>query len=279
MGVSFFMSYLFLMLLGVGQVPDKLTAEFHPDFRAPDLIGSVMRPIGPGLHQDDQGVRITLPAGKGKLRPTGLMTSTAIRGDFEATLTYEILQADRPRTGYGVGVSLYAAIDPNNYSGVSLARRLVPDGTTQFVSNRMQPVAPRDWVRHVPSVADKGKLRIRRVGAVVQFLFHEEPAPDFVLLNEVNFGADDVRLIQVGANAGNSDAGLDVRLLDFTLLARELPDLTAPPAPAAPAALAEDAQPPRSRRPWLMLLSLTLLFLAGGTAAWWFSRRRSQPRQ
>ncbi len=262
------MKHVALLLLCLGQI------EFHPDLRAPDLFRGLMQPTSTELQQDDHGVRITLPAGK-KHPGAGLMTKTAIRGDFEVTLAYEILQVDRPKTGYGAGVSLYAAIDQNNHHAISLARRVAPDGKAQFVSNRMLPTPPRDWVRSKPSAGSTGKLRIRRSGAVVQFFYQEDPEADFILLNEVEYSAADLRLIQVGANGGNSDAGVDVRLLDFTLTAEALPETAAPPPAPAPARPepAEDV-PPRRRSLWPVVLGLVVL-LAAGAATWWFRRQPS----
>ena len=56
------MDTLMLMLLSLGQAPDRLGAGFHPDLRDPKLIDSTMRLMGPGLEQDEHGVRIRLPA-------------------------------------------------------------------------------------------------------------------------------------------------------------------------------------------------------------------------
>jgi hypothetical protein len=264
-----------LIVACLGQVDDRPPALFHPNFRDKDLF-SVMRQSGPGLQQDELGVRITLPSGQGKQKSSGLMTSTAVRGDFEATLAYEILHADQPASGYGVGVSLYAAINPDNNQAVSLARRLMSDGSTKFVSNRMQPVKPRDHVRYLESRADKGMLRLRRVGATMHFLVKEEPAPEFVEVSKAEWSGDDVRLIQVGANAGNSDAGFDIRLVDFTLRAADLPELQ-PRVAAGPQAAPTDA-PPRRSALWIVGAILALALLVTAAAALWRSRARRAGR-
>jgi hypothetical protein len=259
-----------LMLLSLGQAPDRLGAEFHPDLRDPKLIGSTMRLEGPGLAQDEHGVRIRLPAGQGKPHPSNLVTNFAVRGDFEATLSYEILRADQPTSGYGVGVTLYPAIDPATKNAVSLSRRVRTDGTTKFVSNRQQPVGEPNRTRFMDSSATRGKLRIRRVGWIVHFLVQEGDAPDFVELDRADWAANDLRQINIGASAGDSDAGLDVRLLDFTLRAQELPRTPGLPRPPAPV----DGTPQRWRLPMFVALALALALLAGA-AAWWRLQHRA----
>ena len=95
--------------------------------------------MGVGVQWEPLGARITLPPGQS----AGVAPSFTVQGDFEITTSYEILKSATPATGYGVGVSLYAAIDPDTNDAVSLARRTMPDGRTLFVSNRMTPAPGR----------------------------------------------------------------------------------------------------------------------------------------
>jgi hypothetical protein len=253
-----------VMLLCLAQVAAPVPAELCIDFRATDALGRLLRTNG-RVAQDEGGVRITIPSGQGKQHSPGLVSTFGITGDFEATLSYDILQLDRPSTGYGVGVSLYAGIDPNNHHAVSLARRLTREGTHLFISNRMQAQAPRDRVRTRASNLGQGKLRLRRSGATVHFLVQEGPDPEFVELDAAEFGSSDIAVIQMGANAGNSDAGLDVRLLDFSLHTAT-PVSVVDPLPIEGAA----AAPSRLQPPWRLAVVLILLALlaAGGVAAW-----------
>ena len=65
------------------------------------------------------------------LQTTGLTT----RGDFEITTSFEILRADRPESGYGLGASLCAQIDGRTMNALLVARRVTPDGKTAYVAN------------------------------------------------------------------------------------------------------------------------------------------------
>jgi WD40 repeat protein len=210
--------------------------EFHQDFRAFEPNSQILRPVGQGGQPDDKGVRIILPAGQGILPAAGFAPGFSVRGDFEVTASFEVLRADRPDTGYGVGVSIYAAIDPNANDAVSLARRVLPDGKAVFMSDRLKPVDGKEnhQLQTVPSASATGRLRFRRVGSVLRYFVADGPGAEFVPMGEVEFGTAEVRYVQVGGNAGQSQAGLDVRLLDFSVRADELPGLPAV-EPAGPA--------------------------------------------
>src|SRR5262249_15024243 len=48
---------------------------------------------------------------------------------------------------------------------------------------------------------------------------------EFVDLDQVDMGRDDIQLVQIDGHTGGSNAGLDLRLLELTALAREMPGL------------------------------------------------------
>jgi serine/threonine protein kinase len=253
--------------------PPELNAGFLQDLRSADLSHSLLRPMGEGVSLEAEGVRIKLPAGQG-MPGAGLATNAEVHGDFEITGSFEILKADRPDVGYGVGVSLFVAIDPNTNDAVTLARRLMPDGKTVFVSNRMTPVNGqlRHKVKTVPSTAAAGRLRIQRVGPKVRFLVAEGNQVDYVQVDEVEFPTEDVRFVQFGGNTGRSASALDVRLLNFALRAERVAG-AAGPRPDVPA---EDA--PAGGKGWLaagVLVGL-LLALVVGLGVWLHARQSSR---
>src|SRR5439155_25470776 len=130
-------------------------------------------------------------------RGVALATNFRVCGDFEITVSYEILKADRPSTGYGVGVSLYAAINPDTNDAVSLARRIHTDGTIKFVSDRITPGDPKPahkWSA-LPSVSPSGKLRLQRVGSKVRCLVAEGDNPEFALVDEGDICAAEGRYV------------------------------------------------------------------------------------
>jgi predicted RNA-binding Zn-ribbon protein involved in translation (DUF1610 family) len=204
-------------------------ARFHQDLRSAEVKNPNLQAIGEPLRYEAEGVRITLPEEKGPHKTTGIATRFRVHGDFEITVAYEILETPAPKTGWGAGVSMFVAIDsePNTRCAVSLARHIKPDRTIQFLSNRMMPKdgKPTEKLQAKPSKSAVGKLRIQRKGARVRFFYADGPRAGFTLLAEEDFGTEDIKWLQVGGDAGPAGSPVDLRLLEFTVLADELPQL------------------------------------------------------
>src|SRR5262249_39669777 len=78
--------------------PAGRAADFSQTFRGRAYDTEHFRPTGPHagklIHADSQGLRITLTADRASKLPVGLMTRFGVRGDFEITLSYEIIRVD-----------------------------------------------------------------------------------------------------------------------------------------------------------------------------------------
>lgn len=212
----------------IGSDPAEMKARFHQDLRRVDLAGPHLMPVNKEVESGPGGVRVLIAAGREKAPPAGLALSTTIRGDFEITTQFEILKADVPATGFGVGVSLYAQAASDAKNAVSLARRVLPGGQTVFVTERATggfDGNEQHRLNNFPTSAMAGKLRLKRTGPIVRYQVAENDSNDFVELDQVDMGTDDIQFVQIGGHTGDSNAGLDLRLLDFIALARELPGL------------------------------------------------------
>ena len=279
-------------------------AKFHVDFRGGDPKNSNVRPVREGnFRWETGGARITMPAGAGKLKTAGVAANFQIKGDFEITASYEILKADQPTEGYGVGVSLFVAIEPEALDAVSLARRVGVKGSVNFLSDRMTPTDAK--VVHViktrASKAAAGKLRIQRTGSAARFFIADGDNADFVPIYqdakaktiEAAFDTGDIRYFQIGGDAGDSEAALDLRLLDLVVFADELPGLIERPNANANAKKEEPAWMKKARESqagtpaaasgtsvWLMAVlgsGAGLALLVGlGIGAFVWLRRRSR---
>jgi serine/threonine protein kinase len=267
-----------------GPAAPQWKARFHQDFRAADLKHPSLQVTGktPVRYEAD-GVRVTMPANSEKAMTTGLATSFKLRGDFEITFAYEVVNADRPKTGtYGPGVSIYAAINTDTQDAVSLGRRVMPNGKVVFMSDRMKPVEgkpPTHDVKQRPSTKATGKLRVRRAGTRVTFFVSDGDQSDFFKIGESDIGTGDISWMQIGGDVGDTEAAVDVRLLELTIGADELPGLTKlSPGPTPPgnasAGLGKRAQPEESS--WLMTGLIVGGAIAGasGIAAVLHVRRR-----
>ena len=275
----------------------NVKVKFHQDFRGGDPKNPNLRFVrDQNIKWEPEGARITMPAGQGKIPTTGVAANFGIKGDFQITTSYEILQAEQPTQGYGVGVSLYAAIDPEAGDAVSLARRVGTKGGINYLSDRMTPKPAGGGMDHYTrtrqSKAPIGKLRIQRVGAMVRFLCADGDSPDFVPVFqdgkkriETPFGAADIRYFQIGADAGDSEAALDVRLLDLTVEAEEFPGFVEAAKRAPPAWVLnakgpgeQTADSPRWISVTLILGASVVVLLMVGVGVWFLLRRRGHAK-
>ena len=173
---------LVLASVTLGQEPDKagpeLKAKFYQDFLCGDPNNPNLRPVrDANFRWEAGGARVTMPAGAGVQPTAGVAANFKIKGDFEITASYEVLKAEKPTEGYGVGVSLFVAIDPDALDAVSLARRVGIKGGIYFFSDRMKGNDDHKMATR-PSKAPVGKLRVKRVGAMVRFYVAEGKAPN-----------------------------------------------------------------------------------------------------
>jgi hypothetical protein len=232
------LGFLFLVPISAGsaegeQAPRNLTETFSLDLRKNDYPPELLLPVGQGeIFRDEKGLLISISEGKEELRQdTGVYSQFSIRGDFEATVSFDVLKADRPKAGPGVGPVLYAA-RPFGTGAVSVARRILPDGKAVFLADRMQRVRGKltHDIKSLPSTATAGKLRLTRCGAQVHCYVSEGHKPEFVQVAKIDFGTADIGMISVCGSTGESESGLEVRLLDLSVRAESLPGLADQPS-------------------------------------------------
>src|SRR5688572_3667422 len=92
----------------------------HGQDRVHDFTGSCSKPkliyySGTDAKEyvtpENEGLRIRFGPPQAPTRPVGVAWHYWVRGDFIATVSYEILEVDRPEKGDGVGVELYLYMD------------------------------------------------------------------------------------------------------------------------------------------------------------------------
>jgi hypothetical protein len=211
-----------------------------------------------------QGLRITLPAGRGDTRPVGLLLPYRLKGDFDIVLGYELIEVGAPLPKYGAGVGLRALFDTTPLSSVIVSRFRKPTGD-DFGSHKIVK-GPDDkdqylFSRHKKAIGSIGKLRLVRTGSRIQYLVAEE-GEDFknIQTQPLEIGTDDVQAIKVELSTMYDPIALDVRLTELTIEADTFPEGV--PVLQAPVVPAESPAEP-GRKVWLAVLALSVLTIVG----------------
>jgi hypothetical protein len=270
-----------LLLLYATAATAQSAQEFSVDFRTGQALPPALKLFGPNparfVKQEAGGLRVTFPANRPGKQPVGLSPRFAVGGDFEITLRYEILVAQQPETGYGVGTNIYLVVGKPLVEAAGLARYEHPKKGSVYVINRTW-VAHQDKVRQhiktVPTQVKTGQLRLKRSGAILHYLVADGPSSTFRELHQAKFSPDDLQTVRFTANTGGARAALDVRFLELTIRGAHLPN---------------EAVPPKRSWGWVvwLLLSGGVVAVTGTTVVmgwlWWRrkapNRLRTSPRR
>lgn len=192
-------------------------------------------------------------------------------GDFEITAAYEILHADQPTEGYGVGFELFVHTLPEQGIGVYRVAR-VKQGDVYMVSrNRRNDDGKIEYRQaYRPTTARAGRLRLTRAGSKATAWAAEPAADAFERLAEFDLGRDDVSGFWLMAFTGHSQTAVELRLSDVWVRGSSGSASTEPPAPAA----AGDEVAPRSWSKLGRVLALVLLVLLGSVCVVYIYVRR-----
>jgi hypothetical protein len=191
--------------------------------------------FGPDAEQylkfEPNGLRFTLPAGGGAQgRPgTGVSIPITVKGDFEITVNFEIL--DEPgRLSAGPGqtrITLDAVLDRpgvmQQSNVATLSRRMLFwEGQQFFTWLRLWDETTGKHLQdgHGFSTSAKaGRLRLVRTGADVAYYAAYGPDAELRFLHRNSFGKEDLRAVQFNAATGGPAAAIDVLLTDLVVRA------------------------------------------------------------
>ncbi len=242
------------------------------------------------------GLHIILPPTYPRDRQgTGVASDFGVRGDFEITVSYEILQEPRPGTqanptdlrlvvvpadpvtpGLWHKTSQNRAVLARETPRFHMAAQFVADATRwnnldlprDQWGNEMFDKIEQHTRQAVRAEARTGRLRLVRSGPRLHFFISEGAASDFTLLQTSEFSTTDLRDVRILGTTGGPGTFLDVRISDVRIRAEALLRGTAATARLAPA--------PAQRKGLLAVLTLAGLSLAGvlSWGAWRYARRR-----
>jgi serine/threonine protein kinase len=220
------------------------------------------------VHFEPAGLGISLPAGHaGRRMGTGVAAKFAVKGDFEITMSFEIVkEPDRAAAGRGTGLYLWIDLKTPDLNRAILTRAIFGWSGRQYMTwlrqaNEAGKPATED-LKYFPAAAKSGQLRLVRTGAMLAHYVAEGADGAFTLLWQHPFGAEDVRAIRVGGHTGGPKASLDFRVTDLRVRADSLPDL--------PVDEVEDS----GETAWLPVAFALSLTVALCLAVWLYLRQR-----
>lgn len=217
------------------QEPGKeFAVHYREPFKGAPQKAADFRLIGPDAKEcvafEPEGLRIGLRPGKSH-EPTGVATAFGVKGDFDITVHYEVLQEPEPEDAgtplIGTRLSLTATLDWPQPSEASIRRKITPTQPAHILTYRTMR-------RDADSKADNrgasfpvkektGRLRLVRTGAEIAYYLAEGAGDDFTLLTTHAFTADDLKDVRLYGHTSNLKAALDVRFKDLHIRAASLP--------------------------------------------------------
>jgi hypothetical protein len=204
----------------------ELKDEFYQDFRTKLPPASVLA-LAPNtgeekvIRREPQGLRILVAGKPSGFPPFGASPRFGVIGDFEITVSYELLKLEKPKGGYGTGVSLWVM---GKTDAVTLARFTRKDSNV-FATNKgwMKGSDYANDTQSAPTDCKSGKLRLARAGTVVRCLVAEGDSDEFRELRAIDFNKDDLTQVHVGVDTGGDTGPVEVLLTDLRVRAEELP--------------------------------------------------------
>lgn len=261
-----------ICLLVCVMAPNPMPEEFVHHFKQ-GVDGNPMLVLtGPAARTvarpDGQGLRVTLPAKRQKQDPISITPRFTIKGDFEATLSYDFLSSEDPLPKSGVGIHFSVKVVGDNPQGVSITRLRKPgDGKKSlnetYGANMITP-GPDGKDKYdtkvLPATHKSGRLRIERVGEVIKLSAADGPKAPFQEIRSVSIGTGSVESMRVQCMA--STGGVDVRFVELVVRAESLGN-----EPVT-------VTPPSGSSKWIWVAAGIIVIAGVGSAVWWLRSKR-----
>jgi len=257
----------------------QVPAEFYQDFRGNWRPTPPWRLVGPDaekvINPESGGLRITLSAQRRQTEAVGLLLDAHLKEDVEITVGYDILHADKPSAGHGVGFELHVVTDTPADEGLGLLRVARINEGDVYLSSRITTRDGKRQYQHgfTPTTSKSGHLRLRRVGKEATLSAADGTSGEFQALGGYDLGSEDLTMIRLSAFTGHAPNAVDVLIKDLrvrALSSAELKVLAAPP-PDAPNKSRE------GRRGSLVAAGIVALLIALVALGAWLYARHSQP--
>jgi hypothetical protein len=111
------------------------------------------------VQPEDAGLRVTIPAGHTPNDPIGVVIGPIVRGDFDISCGYEIIQIEKPTTGWGVGFELFVQTATPTQEAFALERMLRVNGDDIYYCSRNTSLSgKREFhVKQFPAAGTTGR--------------------------------------------------------------------------------------------------------------------------
>jgi serine/threonine protein kinase len=188
------------------------------------------------------------------------------RAAFRGDSTFEVLTAEKPTTGGGVGPELYVRTVDGWSNYISMYRWVTQDENKPILGvSAARKAEGKPFFNHRKNAmtAKAGRFRIVRVGPVVHYLVAEGTSDTFRELQQAEFVTKDFDLVRFMGQVNNAPSALDVLLKDLTIRAEGLPGWTG-------------GVPQPKRFPWRVVVAAVAGVVALGVGLWWPAARKAR---
>ncbi len=202
----------------------RFTLDFQKDFQtqAIDLIGGP----APGHYfaVEPAGLRVTIPEDS-EVTHCAAAVKIRVKGDFQITARYTILNLAPPTKGYGTGVGV--SVEEAEGERASVERKLrVSEGHVYLGSHGKRRENGTYQYRHqfhaTSSEALSGWLRLKRVGGSIRCQIAGPHSERFVQIHEEEFPLGELAKVRLKAQTGDSPTPLDAVWSYIDVQAEEL---------------------------------------------------------
>jgi hypothetical protein len=254
-------------------LPGELREDYQLDFRGmrslPQELHPLFSTVDQWIHPGVEGLEVRLPADRGNSIPVALAAYHAVRGDFEITAAYQIVKADVPKSGIGVGVHLQIKKANPSLESATVAWVIRPGGRSVAAWDRATPGPDGKPVYKggvTESSARSGQLRLQRTGEVLSYLLAEGITGDaFHQVHQCDFGTEDLERIALKLMTGGQPCAIEARWLNFRIRSQSSPSMPQPPG--------------HHTSLWLAVAVGGTVILGGSLEGWRRWRRRPRPLQ
>jgi hypothetical protein len=245
--------------------------ELYHDFRGKEVNENLFLCTGPDaatlMRAEPGGLRITLPTEPPVKATVGLVARFPIKGDFEITTRYEIVEAKPPTAGFGVGFAVYLKTSSPAEDATEFFHLVRRNGQEVYACSRLTTIngrrmgVPNIDVGDRPATEKAGQLRLVRRGAELVLSAAGLQDKQFRELYRFELGADDIASFRIGVNPGNAPNPVDVRLIDLRVRSDVPADELPMPAP---------------KRSYLWLAVILAAALVVGVFLGWMRKRQTR---